>query len=273
MVAVDDFLNEQRALLHRLEELEETAARLAFTAPQAPLPTDAKARLMARVRADAGQGDDVTPAPFVSAFAQTPRPQAQAREPQTLQSWLGGLNLGWVAAAGAVALLLVVFLNANRLNGQMAQLQEQLAQSERQIAELEQTTTTLQAENISLLQQLQSEEPSLAVLARSERSISITGTEEAPGAGGTFFVGQGAGVLVLHGLEPLPDDQSYQLWLLGDGDPVSAGLLGEGQVAPDWTRVTLSAEAGEFAGVAVSIEPSGGSPAPTGPIVLAPPQP
>jgi anti-sigma-K factor RskA len=75
--------------------------------------------------------------------------------------------------------------------------------------------------------------------------------------------------LILNGLASLPADQTYELWLIpSDGDPVSAGLV---QVTADGTTVSqipMPSQPQEFAAVGLSIEPAGGSPQPTGPIVL-----
>ena len=67
------------------------------------------------------------------------------------------------------------------------------------------------------------------------------------------------------GMQPAPADHDYQLWLLRDGEPVSAGTFdiddGIGIVETD-----LSLEA--FDGAAVTIERDGGVDRPTGDAVL-----
>ncbi|WP_184584161.1 anti-sigma factor [Lipingzhangella halophila] len=63
------------------------------------------------------------------------------------------------------------------------------------------------------------------------------------------------------GLDPL-SKQDYQLWLAEpDGSVRSAGLL---QVAPDGeVRPLLAADIGNTEGIAVTVEPEGGSAQPT----------
>lgn len=73
-----------------------------------------------------------------------------------------------------------------------------------------------------------------------------------------------AGAVVADQLEAPPDDRVYQLWLLDDGDPRSAGLVARAQ--RDGVVGVLS-DIGDAKAVAISVEPSGGSAAPTGPIV------
>jgi anti-sigma-K factor RskA len=69
----------------------------------------------------------------------------------------------------------------------------------------------------------------------------------------------------------LPENQTYQLWLIpadGDGAPLPSGLLAVQQAGVDSVTITLPDDATNYAAVGVSIEPAGGSPSPTGPIVL-----
>lgn len=82
--------------------------------------------------------------------------------------------------------------------------------------------------------------------------------------------GQPVAVLNAWGLKPLPSNQAYEAWLVtAKGDRVSGGLF---QVAADARFTTLVINSpsplSSFVGVGVTVEPAGGSPAPTGPRVL-----
>jgi anti-sigma-K factor RskA len=76
----------------------------------------------------------------------------------------------------------------------------------------------------------------------------------------------GRSVLVLDGLPRLDADRDYQLWFVVDGEPIPADVY-----HPDDQRIV--AEAGDLpVGVEVlgiTEEPAGGSPSPTGPMLLA----
>jgi anti-sigma-K factor RskA len=77
------------------------------------------------------------------------------------------------------------------------------------------------------------------------------------------------GIIVASNLAPLPADRQYELWVFHDGKPVNAGVF---DVDPNGRALFESSEfpkpkADMFA---VTVEPRGGVPAPTGPIVLAP---
>jgi anti-sigma-K factor RskA len=92
---------------------------------------------------------------------------------------------------------------------------------------------------------------------------------EAPaGAAATFYRSDehDEGWLVVAGLDELDPDLAYQLWLFHDGTPVPAGVF-EG----DGSSAVLLAEAQvrDAELVAVTVEPAGGLPAPSGPIVMS----
>ncbi len=90
------------------------------------------------------------------------------------------------------------------------------------------------------------------------------------GEGGASFVvawSPSTGEFALRG-EDVPElaaDETYEFWFIGDGDPVNAGLFLEDEGAVDLT--------GQLPGTpavwAITVEPSGGSPAPTGEIIYS----
>lgn len=82
----------------------------------------------------------------------------------------------------------------------------------------------------------------------------------------------GEAAIVLSGLAPPPAGKAYELWAIrGKKPPEAAGMIamsGERGTAARVPKVERPAEVTAFA---VSIEPSGGSSSPTGPIVLVGP--
>lgn len=76
-----------------------------------------------------------------------------------------------------------------------------------------------------------------------------------------------AGVVVLADAV-LPDaDSAYQLWLIDDGGPVSAGVLPAGAAGD----TVLVEEVGDAQMVGLTLEPAGGSTAPTDPVLATVP--
>ncbi|MGH9335392.1 MAG: anti-sigma factor, partial [Vicinamibacteria bacterium] len=102
------------------------------------------------------------------------------------------------------------------------------------------------------------------------RAVSLAGQGEAEGAAAKAFLDPANRRLFLYvyNLPPPPAGRTYQLWLIVGGSPVSMGTFG---VEPDGSgrldTATVPAFEGEVT-VAVSVEPEGGVPQPTGPIVL-----
>jgi anti-sigma-K factor RskA len=77
------------------------------------------------------------------------------------------------------------------------------------------------------------------------------------------------GIIVASNLAPLPPDRQYELWVFQDGKPINAGVFdadASGKALFESTEFPQP-KADMFA---VTVEPRGGVPAPTGPIVLAP---
>ena len=76
------------------------------------------------------------------------------------------------------------------------------------------------------------------------------------------------GTLVVDGLPPLDASQQYQLWLIQDGQRTSGGIFsvdGEGYGSL-W--ITSPKPLISYQAVGITVEPAGGSPAPTGERVL-----
>jgi anti-sigma factor RsiW len=117
--------------------------------------------------------------------------------------------------------------------------------------------------------QLRTNQTALALVAYpGARSLPVEGEN----AGGTIVIDndQRVGVLIAWGLPPLEGSRAYQIWLVApDGTRTSGGTFAVTRAMP-YTSVVFRAEApmSSFRGLGVTIEPTGGSPAPTGPRVL-----
>lgn len=101
-------------------------------------------------------------------------------------------------------------------------------------------------------------------------TVSVTLQQQAGGLPGQAHVlyNERMGLAVYSGqISPPPAGETYQLWLLpASGAPVNAGLVGANQ---QHGAVVVHLEQGLFAkAFAVTLEPEGGRPQPTGPKVL-----
>jgi anti-sigma-K factor RskA len=88
-------------------------------------------------------------------------------------------------------------------------------------------------------------------------------------AGGTatvlFSRDKNAGVLVMNNVPPPSQGTVYQMWLLSDKAPASAGTMNTAAVAPSTTD--LLTNLGNSNALAFTVEPGNGSPQPTGKIL------
>ena len=288
MVAMDDYMQRQHALLARVERLDAATAQLAYTAPIAPLSSHVKNSLMGQIRAEAipsrtrslldaaeriTQNLPTVPknTPLLPARQQQEQTYALARPtpilpPQPAPTPAAPpqrFDFGWLAAAAmAVAALFIVWIDF-QAQRQLVQLRTDLTGRDTQISQLNQ-----QLQSMAL--QLQQNQGQLAFFANPTQIVPLAGTVKAPTAGGVFYQHKDRAILVLHGLPPLPADQTYQLWLIpAQGAPAPAGLLRIATVDPNGQQVNLPDSALTYQAIGVSIEPLGGSETPTaGNIVL-----
>jgi len=101
--------------------------------------------------------------------------------------------------------------------------------------------------------------------------LPVPGTDEAPGASARFVGSphRREGVLVAGGLRPSGAGRAYQVWFLHDGQPQPNTVFRADHSGHGAGVFRLERPVFDFDTVAVTPEPEGGSPAPTGPIVLA----
>ncbi len=226
-----------------LRELSAVTAALPLALPDAPLRPELRDRVTARIAAEGGHEPATT--------AQQPY---VVRRPRASWAWAAGL-----VAAGLVVLFAWVGYDARvaldrrradvaRLEAENARLAGDLAR-ERQEAERQRTLTAL-------------------LLDPGTRVVALAGDGSTASAGGWMAWNPAArrGVLLVRDLPALPAGRQYQLWVIAGGKPVSAGVF---DVGPGG-RATLAVQAntGRADLFAITVEPAGGLPAPSGPIVM-----
>ncbi len=82
----------------------------------------------------------------------------------------------------------------------------------------------------------------------------------------TYSAEEAGAVLVATGLDPLCDDATYQMWLIGDEGPKSVGLFRPDDAGSVSVELIGVPQPGTAFGV--TVEPAGGSPLPTGPVLF-----
>jgi anti-sigma-K factor RskA len=117
------------------------------------------------------------------------------------------------------------------------------------------------------LRQSAAEARSVVIVLTAEDLIRVdlAGQPMAPRAAARAFWSQSRGLIfTASSLPPLPAGRTYELWIISEEMPISAGLLRptrDGAVQATFTTVPGVARAAAFA---VTLEPDGGVPAPTG---------
>lgn len=100
-----------------------------------------------------------------------------------------------------------------------------------------------------------------AALADPDASVATLSTDDGQPAARVVVEGT-TGYVLVDDLPPLPEGEEYQLWKLGGEVPVSLGVIGDGT-----SGVAAVGVPSGTSEMALSTEPAGGSPAPTGDIV------
>lgn len=135
---------------------------------------------------------------------------------------------------------------------------------ERSLLEMDQTLALLQRQNTDAAEQKSMVELQLATLPAKDPAYASASVTIA------WNTRLHEGVVTLQNLPPPPAGHDYQLWVLDPhaSAPVSAGLIAS--TTPSH-RFTVGRVSTSGLGFAVSLEPSGGSTLPTGPILFAVP--
>jgi len=100
--------------------------------------------------------------------------------------------------------------------------------------------------------------------------VEMTPAGEVYTAGGVMIISQGGryGVLVVDGLPALDESQQYQLWLIREGQRDNGGVFSVWQNGYGYLQVENPRPLTDYEGFGLTVEPAGGSPAPTGERVL-----
>lgn len=268
MLAVESYIDQQQALLDRVTELETATAHFAYAAPPVAPPVHIKSQLLQRAQADLATNQRSRGAPpltfpprkIIAPVQEMQSAPTHRRPATTGRNWFGGVARGLMGFGVAAALVLLAFMTT-QLRGTVGRLSADLSAAQGQV-------TQLQTINQSLQQELQTQQVRVAVITGATREIALK-SDIQPNATATLYVHNDTGILVAHNLQPLPESQTYQLWLIGaDGVPLPSGLMPIHSQDPGIVTIKIPEEGRDFVNIGVTIEPAIGSQVPTAPIVL-----
>lgn len=106
--------------------------------------------------------------------------------------------------------------------------------------------------------------------ANSWRRVRLTGSEIAPEASGIIYISADGrnGTVIVDQLPQLGPDQQYQLWLIQDGQRTSGAVFSVDDDGYRGLQIESPIPLQEYGAFGITMEPAGGSPAPTGERVL-----
>jgi anti-sigma-K factor RskA len=170
----------------------------------------------------------------------------------------------WMVAAASIALVAASGLYVLMQRQQVVDALNGKAAADARVNTLQTQLSTLQSEVNAQAQRLN------VMSAPDAVRIALAGQPDAPKATASVVMSPTRGmVLIASNLPALAAGKTYQLWVVTKQAPVSIGTF---EVAADGSvtgTMPISAEASlNPVAVAVTIEPAGGVPSPTGPKVL-----
>jgi hypothetical protein len=170
-----------------------------------------------------------------------------------------GQSLRWLPIAASFILTLGVALYAARLNVRVTDLEDRLeratlqaATADRALADARRATADAQS--------------AMAVLVAPDLArIDLAGQSVAPNARARALWSRSSGmVFTASNLPAVPEGRVYQVWVVTASAPISAGLLMTDPSGRTMAFFNTPPDIPAPVAVAVTLEPAGGVPAPTG---------
>jgi anti-sigma-K factor RskA len=217
-------------------EFQNVAQALALSLPVETPSDTVKARLLLQVRAESGTAS-VSPA----------RPSGRTQ--RNPWQWLA-----WPIAAAAVIALAVTFTMNVGLRRQVDALTDR-------VVELEDQAMRDQTQLVSLK----------SLIDPQVRVVNLAGQGSTPQAKGRIFWDQGAGLwrVYLASLPQVSSDRAYQLWFVPQqGNPIGVDVFNTNPDGSAMLEIQLPQQAMALKAAAITTEPAGGLPQPSGAFVL-----
>lgn len=236
--------------------LTDIAQALDQAVPAVDPPPQLRERILASVRLDAARAPRAVDR-GVEEVRFSPVPvERRAR------SW--PLWTGWMAAAASLAVAALLWQQASGLRGRLQEAEQRVADAVERWRDAEGRLEVVTQDADRARVQF------AAATAVDATAFTLKGQAVAPSAAARAYLSRSRGLLLTaSNLPPLAPGRTYQLWYLTRSAPVSAGLLrpdAEGSATVQFSDVPVGIAP---VGLAVSNEPDGGVPAPTGAIYLA----
>lgn len=231
------------------EKLQSAANQLAFTVEENEPSTAVRDRLMAEIRSQSDSDQQESRA-------------TSAADATALEEDESKFNWAAFTAAASFALLIIslslIFYSFN-LSSEISNKEEVISQQQTQITELK--------------SELAQKDEMLAILeSREVDMVLMSGMEVNPdGYGKVIWDPQKQQALLqVSNLPAVPKDKDYQLWMIKNNKPVSAGVFAVNTEGDKFFKIEKMAQADQRSAnaFAITMEPKGGMPQPTGDMYL-----
>jgi len=211
-------------------------ALIGMATPEVAVPPNVRQRLIARIRLESTAGPATVPA------RREPAPRTESAR------WWSIV----LAPAGAALVIATIMLwsQNEKLKTQLDQLRSSVASQQQQLEESEHAADLL--------------------AARDTVVVPLAPMPGAPQGTARVAFNKNMGMLMYDGsIAPAPEHMSYQLWLMPtEGAPINAGVFNPKPGETDHWMMQLPPGVTPKA-FAITLEPAGGMPHPTGPKLLA----
>jgi len=220
-----------------VESLAPVVQGLAYTVPMQAPPPSLREKVLAAARSE-------SPAAEIAPTAESP-----------------SAGLSWAALSGIAALFVVAVslgTYAMAMRDRVQTLETGLRDA---VAAMEQVNQELE----SLRREAEESRSASAVLSSSDLArIDLTGLAAASDARARAFWNRSNGlVFTASDLPAVPAGRGYQLWVITDGAPISAGMLQPDPSGAVEIYIDTPVDIPPPRGMAISVEQSTGAPAPT----------
>lgn len=221
---LEKHLNECADCRHELEQLRGDVALLALSASSPAPPERARGRLM-------------------NAVAREPRISLEQASIRRIPSWS---HMGWLAAAAALVIAVILWRADARLNKRMASLQKKFFEQQSELQRVQELAATLTATD-------------------TLRATLVAANAVAQPQGRAFYAPSRAILIFLANNMPAPPaHRAYELWLMpATGSPIPVGVFkpdAHGNVTIVNPRLSEGVGIKAFA---ITVEPETGSQLPT----------
>jgi len=177
-----------------------------------------------------------------------------------------------VLAIGLAASTAVLYARLERETAARADIEEALRYEQDISWSLLRDARSEREQRVALEERLESASRIVAAIGSPVlRTLALAGQGDFRQAVAKAYLEPESGRLIVyaHNLPPVPDGRTYQLWVIVDKQPHSAGILrADAQGEAKYDTGPLQGLGGRVS-VAVTLEPDGGVPQPSGPLVLA----